>query len=179
MRVPFPIRFKSNGVFGHIWKDPEMGVKAKVFLFVYLGVGSVIFPIWIFWRYCILRKPLPEPKPVFGWNPMSLLYRKSQKGAGKVLPATHGQSSAPTQRRSGENGDDLPTPEFLDDYAALVDMPESENPDLYKRVRVLIDRMHEDRAHATDRLEAGKAFAAGLYALVDEYRKMQGKVRGG
>lgn len=70
--------------------------------------------------------------------------------------------------------DDLPTQEFLDDYAALVAMPEAENPDLYKRLRVLIDRMHEDREHAPDLAEAGRAFGTGLNAIVDEYRKMRG-----
>ncbi len=39
----------------------------------------------------------------------------------------------------------LPTQEFLDDHAALVQMPEAENPDLYKRLRLLIDRRHARR----------------------------------
>jgi hypothetical protein len=69
------------------------------------------------------------------------------------------------------NQQDLPTQEFLDDYAALVAMPEAGNPSLYKRLRQLIERMQEGRR--TGDPEVGMAFSTGLYALVDEYRKMR------
>ena len=43
------------------------------------------------------------------------------------------------------NRDDLPTKEFLEDRAAMLQMPEAENPDLYKRIREHAARLREHR----------------------------------
>ena len=64
-----------------------------------------------------------------------------------------------------------PTEEFSSDFAALVAMPESENPSLYRRVRELLDRR---RLECRKSLACGMAWGEELYDLVDEYRKMHG-----
>jgi len=167
------VKFRTNGVFGHIWRDPEMRVRVKIYLFVYLGLGSVVFPIWILWRVYVSKKPLPEGTTTArGWSLWSGDARRQTSGQGsRHSPSLTTVTSPPLSGGEMNSPDDLPTPEFLDDYSALVAMPEAENPSLYKRLRELIDRMHEGRRIGDP--ETGRAFATGLDVLIEEYRKMR------
>lgn len=76
--------------------------------------------------------------------------------------------------------------EFLKWHEKMWQMPEAENPSLYKRARQLVDRMHERRARGMMGHHVGAevspadcpnctpeeiCFGHGLLALVEEYRR--------